>query len=131
MSLTDDEAIGAKYAHAEWKEFINGKLETGNRVINDDWLWKVRQPINPVLEIYPPSVDTAALYERMDENHKGTEYDPKLYAPGMTLEQGKYYTEIEDGIRMKYYCFYGTINPVYAHLKELININVKLVTVVQ
>lgn len=131
MSLTDDEAISAKYAHAEWKEFINGKLDTGNRVINDDWLWKVRQPINPVLEIYPPSVDTAALYERMDENHKGTEYDPKLYAPGMTLEQGKYYTEMEDGVRKKYYCFYGTINPVYAHLKELININVRLVTVVQ
>ena len=87
MSLTDDEAISAKYAHAEWKEFINGKLETGNRVINDDWLWKVRQPINPVLEIYPPSVDTAALYERMDENHKGTEYDPKLYAPGKVLHQ--------------------------------------------
>lgn len=131
MSLTDDEAISAKYAHAEWKEFINGKLDTGNRVINDDWLWKVRQPINPVLEIYPPSVDTAALYERMDENHKGTEYDPKLYAPGMTLEQGKYYTEMEDGVRKKYYCFYGTINPVYVHLKELININVRLVTVVQ
>lgn len=127
MSLTDDEAISTKYAHAEWKEFINGKLETGNRVINDDWLWKVRQPINPVLEIYPPSVDTAALYERMDENHKGTEYDPKLYAPGMTLEQEKYYTEMEDGVRKKYYCFYGTINPVYAHLKELININVRLV----
>lgn len=127
MSLTDDEAISAKCAHAEWKEFINGKLDTGNRVINDDWLWKVRQPINPVLEIYPPSVDTAALYERMDENHKGTEYDPKLYAPGMTLEQEKYYTETEDGVRKKYYCFYGTINPVYAHLKELININVRLV----
>lgn len=127
MSLTDDEAISAKYAHAEWKEFINGKLDTGNRVINDDWLWKVRQPINPVLEIYPPSVDTAALYERMDENHKGTGYDPKLYAPGMTLEQEKYYTEMEDGVRKKYYCFYGTINPVYAHLKELININVRLV----
>lgn len=127
MSLTDDEAISAKYAHAEWKEFINGKLDTGNRVINDDWLWKVRQPINPVLEIYPPSVDTAALYERMDENHKGTEYDPKLYAPGMTLEQEKYYTEMEDGVRKKYYCFYGTINPVYAHLKELININVRLI----
>lgn len=131
MSLTDDKAISAKYAHAEWKEFINGKLDTGNRVINDDWLWKVRQPINPVLEMYPPSVDTAALYERMDENHKGTEYDPKLYAPGMTLEQGKYYTEMEDGVRKKYYCFYGTINQVYAHLKELININVRLVTVVQ
>lgn len=45
----------------------------------------------------------------------------------MTLEQEKYYTEMEDGVRKKYYCFYGTINPVYAHLEELININVKLI----
>jgi hypothetical protein len=37
---------------------------------------------------------------------------------------------MEDGVRKKYCCFYGTINPVYAHLKELININVKLVTAV-
>lgn len=127
MSLDDTVALRRKYGHAEWKDFIGQKLEMGNRVLHDDWLWKVRQPINPVLEIYPPSVDTAALYERMDENHKGTEYDPKLYAPGMTLEQGKYYTEMEDGVRKKYYCFYGTIDPVYANLKQLINLNVRLV----
>ena len=118
MSLTDDEAISAKYAHAEWKEFINGKLDTGNRVINDDWLWKVRQPINPVLEIYPPSVDTAALYERMDENHKGTEYDPKLYAPGMTLEQEKYYTEIEDGVHHNSYKIYAKNNVFFYVSRE-------------
>ena len=127
MSLDDTVALRRKYGHAEWKDFIGQKLETGNRVLHDDWLWKVRQPVNSVLEIYPPSVDTASLYERMDENHKGTEYDPKLYAPGMTLEQGKYYTEMEDGVRKKYYCFYGTIDPVYANLKQLINLNVRLV----
>lgn len=127
MSLDDTVALRRKYGHAEWKDFIGQKLDTGNRVLHDDWLWKVRQPVNPVLEIYPPSVDTASLYERMDEDHKGTEYDPKLYAPGMTLEQGKYYTEMEDGVRKKYYCFYGTIDPVYANLKQLINLNVRLV----
>lgn len=127
MSLDDTMALRRKYGHAEWKDFIGQKLETGNRVLHDDWLWKVRQPVSPVLEIYPPSVDTASLYERMDEDHKGTEYDPKLYAPGMTLEQGKYYTEMEDGVRKKYYCFYGTIDPVYANLKQLINLNVRLV----
>lgn len=127
MSLDDTVALRRKYGHAEWKDFIGQKLETGNRVLHDDWLWKVRQPVNPVLEIYPPSVDTASLYERMDEDHKGTEYDPRLYAPGMTLEQGKYYTEMEDGVRKKYYCFYGTIDPVYANLKQLINLNVRLV----
>nr|DAM82918.1 MAG TPA: hypothetical protein [Caudoviricetes sp.] len=127
MSLDDTMALRRKYGHAEWKDFIGQKLEMGNRVLHDDWLWKVRQPVNPVLEIYPPSVDTASLYERMDEDHKGSEYDPKLYAPGMTLEQGKYYTEMEDGVRKKYYCFYGTIDPVYANLKQLINLNVRLV----
>ena len=127
MSLDDTVALRRKYGHAEWKDFIGQKLDTGNRVLHDDWLWKVRQPVNPVLEIYPPSVDTASLYERMDEDHNGTEYDPKLYAPGMTLEQGKYYTEMEDGVRKKYYCFYGTIDPVYANLKQLINLNVRLV----
>lgn len=127
MSLDDTVALRRKYGHAEWKDFIGQKLDTGNRVLHDDWLWKVRQPVNPVLEIYPPSVDTASLYERMDEDHKGTEYDSKLYAPGMTLEQGKYYTEMEDGVRKKYYCFYGTIDPVYANLKQLINLNVRLV----
>lgn len=127
MSLNDTVALRRKYGHAEWKDFIGQKLEMGNRVLHDDWLWKVRQPVNPVLEIYPPSVDTASLYERMDEDHKGTEYDPKLYAPGMTLEQGKYYTEMEDGVRKKYYCFYGTIDPVYANLKQLINLNARLV----
>lgn len=126
MSMDDPVAITRKYAHAEWKDFIGGKLETGNRVLYNDWLWKVRQPVNPVLEIYPPSVDTAALYERIDENHEGTEFDPKLYEPGMTQEQGKYYTELDDGVRNKYYCFIGSTFPVYSKLKDLTN-NVRLV----
>lgn len=126
MSMDDPVAITRKYAHAEWKDFIGGKLETGNRVLYNDCLWKVRQPVNPVLEIYPPSVDTAALYERIDENHEGTEFDPKLYEPGMTLEQGKYYTELDDGVRNKYYCFIGSTFPVYSKLKGLTN-NVRLV----
>ena len=125
MSLDDTAAIQRKYGHSEWKDFIGGKLETGNRVLNDDWLWKVRQTVDPVLEIYPPSIDTASLYERMDEQHEGTVYDPKLYAPGMTLETGLYYTEQVDGIRRKYYCFNGTGQAVYAHLSELIDINVR------
>ena len=125
MSLDDTTAIQRKYGHAEWKDFIGDKLDTGNRVLHDDWLWKVRQPVDPVLEIYPPSVDTASLYERMDEEHEGTIYDPKLYAPGMTLETGLYYTEQVNGVRRKYYCFNGTGQAVYSHLSELVDINVR------
>lgn len=125
MTLDDTAAIQRKYGHAEWKDFIGDKLDTGNRVLHDDWLWKVRQTVDPVLEIYPPSIDTASLYERIDEQHEGTVYDPKLYAPGMTLETGLYYTEQVEGIRRKYYCFNGTGQAVYAHLSELIDINVR------
>ena len=42
MSLDDTMALRRKYGHAEWKDFIGQKLETGNRVLHDDWLWKVR-----------------------------------------------------------------------------------------
>ena len=129
MTLDDTAAIRRKYGHAEWKDFIGDKLDTGNRVLHDDWLWKARQPIDPVLDIYPPSVDTAALYERMDEEHAGTVSDPKLYAPGMTLEAGLYYTEQVDGIRRKYHCFNGTGQAVYNPLSELIDINVREVRI--
>jgi len=127
MAMDDTMAIKRKYGHAEWTDFIGGQLETGNRVLYEDWLWKVRQTINPVLEIYPPSISTAALYERLDETHEGTEFDPKLYAPGMTLEQGLYYTEMEEETVRKYYCFYGTTYPIYSALKDLVDINVRLV----
>lgn len=125
MTMDDTTAIKNKYGHAEWIDFIGGKLEIGNRVLYNDWLWKVRQPINPVLEIYPPSIDTAALYERLDENHEGTEFDPKLYASGMALEQDKYYTELDDGVRVKYFCYRGSIDPVYSKLKDLVDLYVR------
>lgn len=125
MTMDDTTAVKNKYGHAEWIDFIGGKLEIGNRVLYNDWLWKVRQPINPVLEIYPPSIDTAALYERLDENHEGTEFDPKLYASGMALEQDKYYTELDNGARVKYFCYRGSIDPVYSKLKDLVDLYVR------
>lgn len=125
MAMDDATAIRRKYGHAEWSDFVGGKLAEGDRVLHDDWLWRVRQPVDPVLDIYPPSVDTASLYERMDEERAGTATDPKLYAPGMTLEAGLYYTEQVGGVRRKYYCETGTGQAVYAHLSELVGINVR------
>lgn len=123
MSLDDTTAIQRKYGHAEWKDFIGGKLETGNRVLNDDWLWKVRQTVDPVLEIYPPSIDTASLYERMDEQHEGTLEDPIPYTPPMEIFKDKYYTQ--DGVT--YLCTRDSETPLSYNMTELVGLYVEAV----
>ena len=36
---------------------------------------------------------TESLYERIDEEHDGSEFDPIPYDGNMALESGKYYTQ--------------------------------------
>lgn len=121
--LTDNQAISVKNLHPEWKEFIGKSLSTGFRVLHEDALYKVRQDISVVLENQPPSVDTAALYEEINETHDGTIGDPISYNNNMELELGKYY--IQDDI--VYMCFRDSQVTVYQDLSELINIYVKVV----
>lgn len=92
MSLTDEQALSVKLLHPEWKEFIGGSLSVGKRVMYDDKLYKVKQEINPVLENQPPSIETAALYEDINEKHAGTKEDPIPFNNNMELELGKYYS---------------------------------------
>lgn len=54
--------------------------------------WRVLQEHTPQ-EQYPPSMDTAALYARIDRQHAGTAADPISYEQGMALEKGKYYEQ--------------------------------------
>lgn len=54
--------------------------------------WRVLQEHTPQ-EQYPPSMDTAALYARIDRQHAGTAADPIPYEQGMALEKGKYYEQ--------------------------------------
>lgn len=63
----------------EWEELIGSTLKAGFKLQYHGILYKTRQEINPVLEIYPPSVDTASLYEEIDETHEGTKEDPIPY----------------------------------------------------
>jgi hypothetical protein len=44
------------------------------------------------LENQPPSIDTAALYEEIVEDHAGTKEDPIPYNNNMELKLGKYYS---------------------------------------
>lgn len=120
--LTDNQAISVKNLHPEWKEFIGKSLSTGFRVLHEDALYKVRQDISVVLENQPPSIDTAALYEEINETHDGTKADPIPYNNNMALELGKYY--IQDDII--YMCTRDTGQAVYQDLSDLVGIYVQI-----
>lgn len=120
--LTDNQAISVKNLHPEWKEFIGKSLSTGFRVLHEDALYKVRQDISVVLENQPPSIDTAALYEEINETHDGTKTDPIPYNNNMELELGKYYSQ--NGVT--YMCFRDSQQPVYQNLADLVGIYVQI-----
>ena len=94
---------------------FNKELKKDYKVLYKEALYKVRQDISVVLENQPPSIDTAALYEEINESHAGTHEDPIPYNNNMKLEQGKYYSQND----VVYYCHTSTGIPVYANLSEL------------
>ena len=63
----------------------------------------------------------ASLFERIDETHDGSKYDPIPYEGNMALESGKYY--MQDGVT--YLCSRDTGNPVYHALSELVGLYVE------
>lgn len=122
MELTDEQALSLKSLYPNWKEFINKTLPEGYRVQYDGKLWNVRQEVNPVLENQPPSIDTAALYEEVNETNAGTKEDPIPYDNNMGCLRGKYYSQ--DGVT--YLCTRSTGQAVYNPLAELVGIYVEL-----
>lgn len=57
-----------------------------------DKTWRVVQAHTP-MEIYPPSIDTTALYTKIEPGHAGTKDDPIPYEQGMVFDKGKYYSQ--------------------------------------
>lgn len=118
--LTDDtEAAAERWRgmwreRAQWRDYIGKRLEAGKKVYYRGDLYKTLQTVDPVLAIYPPSVATAALYQRLDGDHKGTEDDPIPYPHdgNMAVEEGKYYKE---GGKL-YLCVRDSGNPLYCPL---------------
>jgi hypothetical protein len=92
IDLTDNEALSVKDFYPTWQSKIGDNVEQGYKMRYGENLWKVRQN-HMVMEHYPPSKDTAALYEVVEEQHEGTIDDPIPYAPPMEIFNGKYYTQ--------------------------------------
>lgn len=120
-NLTDEQALQFKNLYPKWETFINQKLEKDYKVQYDDKLYKVKQTIEKVLENQPPSVDTAALYEEINEKNKGTLEDPIPYNNNMELFEGKYYSQ--NGVTYK--CTRNTEQAVYQDLSALVGIYVE------
>ena len=122
--LTDDtEAAAEKYRgmwreKAQWRDYIGKRLEAGKKVYYRGDLYKTLQTVDPVLAIYPPSVATAALYQRLDGDHKGTEDDPIPYPHdgNMAVEEGKVYKESGK----KYRALRDSDNPLYCPLYTVV-----------
>ena len=91
-------------------------VKAGFKVYHEGELWKTRQ--NTVIQKqYTPSIDTASIWERIDEEHAGTVDDPIPYDQTMAVYNGKYYTY--DGIL--YLCIRDSGNPLYADPGTLID----------
>lgn len=114
VALTDEEALEVKYCYPEWSaDSVSYKV--GDRVLVDDELWKCRQA-HTSQKNWKPRIDTASLWERIDEQHAGTLEDPIPYANTMTVYNGKYY--IEEGIIYK--CIRDSGQPLYATCASLV-----------
>lgn len=120
VELTDEESLAFKELYPTWESMVGKSLSQGFKARYDNKLYKVKQTIETVLKNQPPSIDTAALYEEINETAAGTKEDPIPYNNNMELFNGKYY--IQNGII--YYCNRNTEQAVYHNLADLVNIYV-------
>lgn len=96
--------------------------KAGYKFTHGGKLWKTVQPGYTFAAHYAPGTGMESLYERIDETHDGSEYDPIPYDGNMALESSKYYTQ--DGVT--YLCTRDSGNAVYHPLAELVGVYVEL-----
>lgn len=122
LNLSDNDALKVKEWFPKWEDFISRNIEVGFIIFYNGNLWRVRQT-HTALEIYPPSIDTAALYEIIVEGHEGTENDPIPFTPPMEIYNDKYY--VQNGVI--YRCIRSSGIALSYDLAELVNIYVEII----
>lgn len=121
VELTDNEALTVKDFYPTWQSKIGCNVEQGYKMLYDGNLWRVRQN-HMIIEAYPPSIATAALYEVVNYQHEGTLEDPIPYVPPMEIFNGKYYTQ--NGV--KYRCTRDSGIALTHDLSALVGLYVEL-----
>lgn len=121
LSVYDATAARMTAFYPEWEK--DKQYTVGYKTQYLGKLYKVVQA-HTSQETWTPDI-TASLYERIDEVHDGSKYDPIPYEGNMTLYNGKYYSQ--SGVT--YLCNRDTGNPVYNKLSEMVGIYVEVVEI--
>lgn len=122
IDLTNNEALSVKELYPRWEDKIGSTIEVGFITLYEGNLWKARQT-HTAMEVYPPSIHTASLYEVINEEHEGTINDPIPYIPPMEIEEGKYYTQYD----VLYKCTRSSGTALTHELLSLVGIYVEMI----
>ena len=113
VGLPDKTALKFKEMYPHWKADMVVKV--GQRYQHDDKLYKCKTA-HTTADHWKPSIDTASLWEVIDEQHEGTLADPIPYDINMTVFKDKYY--IYNGVTYK--CLRDSGQPLYAEPASLV-----------
>lgn len=117
LDVDDETAYRMREFYPEWKSGMT--LTVGYKLQYGGKLYRVIQAHTSQDDWTPDA--SASLFERIDETHDGSKYDPIPYEGNMALESGKYYTQ--DNVT--YLCSRDTVNPVYNALADLVGLYVE------
>lgn len=120
--ISNEEALDYMAIIYPWDYYLDKVLTEGMMVTYEEKPWRVRQTHTP-LEVYPPSLATASLYEAIDKEHDGTLEDPIPYNPPMEIFIDKYYIENNE----MYKCIRNSDTALSHSLRDLIGIYVNKV----
>lgn len=119
--IPNQEALDRMVVIYDWSKYIGRVLKQGQLCVYNDKVWRSRQE-HTVLEVYPPSMDTASLYEVIEKIHTGEKDDPIPYTPPMEIFDGKYYSE--NGIL--YLCTRNSDTALTHELSSLVGLYVSI-----
>lgn len=119
LDVDDQTAYRMKDFYPEW-DFNSKEYAVNNKVLYNNNLYKIKQA-HTSQSSWDPETATS-LFERIDEIHDGSKYDPIPYNGNMALENGKYYIQSD----VLYKCTRDTVNAVYNNLSDLVGIYVEI-----
>lgn len=126
--INNEEALDYAVIVYPFAKFVGQTLPVGKIISYDNKLWRVRQE-HVALDIYPPSLDTASLYEVIEKEHDGSANDPIPYNPPMEIMEGKHYTE--SGSKYLYLCTRSSGTALSHSLNDLVGVYVEIVDEVE
>ena len=123
QTLSDNDALKNKELYLDFEKLIGKTVPVGYKFTYEGKLYKTRQDKLLIQEQYKPSINTASLYEEINEQNQGTIDDPIPYNNNMELFEGLYYIQNE----VIYKCTRSTGTPVFHNLSDLVGIYVEVV----